>query len=91
MRDLFWTRRALRDRETIYNYIESENPTAALALDGMFAARAESLAAHPALGRPGRVWETRELIVHRRYVLVYAVLADEVRILRVLHTARDRP
>jgi toxin ParE1/3/4 len=86
--DLFWTREALQDRETIYNYIESDNPIAALALDELFVARARSLTEHPALGRPGRVSGTRELSVHRRYVIVYAVAADTIQVLRILHTAR---
>jgi len=30
---LYWTSEAIADRETIYDYIEADNPLAALALD----------------------------------------------------------
>jgi toxin ParE1/3/4 len=43
------------------------------------------------MGRPGRVENTRELVVHRSYVLVYDIAGDTMRVLRVLHTARQRP
>ncbi|MFC3441026.1 type II toxin-antitoxin system RelE/ParE family toxin [Sphingobium rhizovicinum] len=42
-------------------------------------------------GRPGRVTGTRELIVHRNYMLIYDVVGDVVRILRILHTRRQWP
>ena len=41
-------------------------------------------------GRPGRVYGTKELVLHRRCVAVYRVKEDEVHILTVLHTARER-
>jgi addiction module RelE/StbE family toxin len=88
---LFWTPEAIDDREAIYDYIEGENPIAAIALDELFAGKAGRLADHPVLGRPGRVAGTFELVVHEHYVLVYDVDGDVVRILRVLHTARQWP
>lgn len=88
---LFWTADALEDRRVIYAFIEAENPEAALALDETFSARAQRLAAHPELGRPGRAAGTRELVVHRDYVLIYDTAEDRVRVLRVLHTARRWP
>ncbi len=83
---LYWTSEAIADRETIYDYIEADNPLAALALDELFTEQAELLLAHPALGRPGRVAATREWVVHQHYVLVYDIVSADVRILRVLHT-----
>lgn len=62
---LFWTNEAIADRETIYDYIEADNPQAALALDELFTEQAEHLLAHPDLGRPGRVAATREWVVHQ--------------------------
>jgi toxin ParE1/3/4 len=57
----------------------------------MFSEKARSLIALPALGRPGRVADTRELIVHRNYLLIYDVTGEDVRILRVLHARRRWP
>jgi addiction module RelE/StbE family toxin len=91
MRELFWTPEAIQDRETIYDYIEADNPAAALALDELFEEKAGRLVDHPNLGRPGRVARTRELVAHQNYVLVYDVTGDRVRILRVLHAAIQWP
>lgn len=91
MRKLLWTREAIQDRESIYDYIEVDNPAAALALDELFAEKASRLKDHPAIGRPGRVANTRELVAHQNYILVYDVKADHVRVLRVLHVARQWP
>lgn len=89
---LVWTRLARQDRKTIREYIAVDNPRAALALDELIAQKAGRLAQHPELGRPGRVARTRELVVHRSYVLIYDIAGEgDVRVLRVLHTARQWP
>lgn len=89
--ELFWTPEATQDRGEIYDYIEADNPAAALALDELFAEKAGRLVDHPSLGRPGRVAGTRELVAHHNYILVYDVTGDVVRMLRVLHAARQWP
>ncbi|MBB3190428.1 type II toxin-antitoxin system RelE/ParE family toxin [Halomonas cerina] len=88
---LVWTRLASLDRKAIREYIAQDNPAAALALDELISEKAERLADHPDLGRPGRVAGTRELVAHRNYILVYDVAGDAVRVLRVLHAARQWP
>ncbi|HEY0622208.1 type II toxin-antitoxin system mRNA interferase toxin, RelE/StbE family [Sphingomonas sp.] len=40
---------------------------------------------------PGRLADTRELIVHPNYILVYRVFEDRVRILRLLHARQLYP
>jgi addiction module RelE/StbE family toxin len=91
MMELFWTPEATQDREDIYDYIEADNPAAALALDELFAEKAGRLVDHPGLGKPGRVAGTRELVAHRNYILIYDTAGDLVRVLRVLHAARQWP
>lgn len=88
---LVWTRPAAADRREIRAYIAHDNPSAALALDERFSEIAGCLIDHPLLGRVGRVAGTRELVVHPNYILVYDVIADSVRVLRVLHAARQWP
>lgn len=88
---LLWTGDALRDRDAIYDYIEADNPLAALALDELFSEKAARLVDHPALGRPGRVAGTRELVVSSNFILVYDRAGDRLRVLRVLHAARQWP
>jgi addiction module RelE/StbE family toxin len=88
---LFWTPEALADRRAIYDYIEVDNPNAALALDELFSEKANRLVDHPGLGRPSRIAGTSELVAHQNYILIYDTAADLVRVLRVLHAARQWP
>lgn len=91
MRIIYWTPEATQDRDHIYDTIEASNPEAAADLDELLETKAEPLAKHTALGRPGRLPGTRELVVHRNYILVYDVAGDVIRILRVLHARRQWP
>ena len=91
MRELFWTPEAIQDRDVIYDYIEADNPAAALALDELLAEKAGRLVDHPGLGRLGRVAGTRELVAHQNHILAYDVADDLVRVLRVLHAAGQWP
>ena len=88
---LYWTREAIADRDAIYDYLEADNPAAALALDELFEEKATLLVDHPRMGRRGREADTRELVAHHNYILVYDVTGDGVRVLRVLHAARQWP
>ena len=88
---LFWTPEAIQDRDEIFDYIEADNPVAALVLDELFQEKAGRLVDHPEMGRPGREAGTRELVVHKNYILVYDATTDLVRVLRVLHAARQWP
>ena len=53
MMELLWTPEAVRDREDIYDYIEEDNPLAALALDDLIAERTAVLLGFPRMGRGG--------------------------------------
>lgn len=88
---LVWTEPASLDRKDIREYIAQDNPAAALALDELISEKASRLIDHPGLGRPGRVTGTRELIAHQNYILIYDITQDLVRVLRVLHAARQWP
>jgi addiction module RelE/StbE family toxin len=91
MMELFWTPEAIQDRDDIYDYIEADNPAAALVLDELFSENASHLIDHPNLGRPGRLADTRELVAHQNYILVYDLAGNLVRVLRILHAARKWP
>lgn len=91
MMELFWTPEAIQDRDEIYDYIEADNPAAALVLDDLFEEKAGRLVNHPEIGRPGREAGTRELVAHKNYIFVYDVTTSLVRVLRVLHAARQWP
>ena len=88
---LVWTRPAREDRKAIRECIAVDNPSAALDLDELLSEKTAHLLDHPGLGRPGRLQGTRELVAHRNYILIYDVAGDLVRVLRVLHAARQWP
>ena len=67
-----WSPFALDDRSNIFDYIESESPSAAITVDDRIAVQIDDLARFPEIGRPGRVEGTRELVVTRTpYVVAY--------------------
>lgn len=90
---LRWTRLAERDLDQIADYIGQDNPAAAARVVLELIEQAETLLpAHPAIGRPGRVLGTRELVVgNLPYIVAYRVRGRDVEIIRVLHTARAWP
>lgn len=90
---LRWTRLAERDLDQIGDYIGQDNPAAAARVVLELIDQAETLLPeHPAIGRPGRVLGTRELVIgNLPYIIAYRVRERDVEILRVLHTARAWP
>jgi toxin ParE1/3/4 len=61
-------------------------------VDDQIVAAVRRLLDFPESGRPGRVAGTRELVVpHTPFIAAYAVTADRVRILRILHGAQVWP
>jgi addiction module RelE/StbE family toxin len=86
-----WTPEALSDRREVWDYIASENPQAATAMDALFSDAVARLIDYPSLGRPGQVSGTRELIAHDHYRLVYEIELDTVWILALVHTSKQWP
>lgn len=87
-----WLRTALRNLREEAEYIAAENPAAATLVVKRVRAAVMLLAENPALGRPGRVTGTRELVVPKsRYLIPYRVRQERVEILRVFHTSRKPP
>lgn len=86
---LIWSDFAIRNRKDIFNYIAEDNVEAARSLDRKFHESARQLLKFPKLGACGRIDNTRELKVGRRYCLVYGLTPDSVKIFAVLNTAQD--
>jgi toxin ParE1/3/4 len=88
---LRWSAQSLRELEAIVEYIATDNPAAARELGEQILSSVETaLPENPHRGRPGRVAGTRELVVHRSYVVAYEV-TDTINILTVRHAARLWP
>lgn len=67
-----YTHQALLDLAEIHDYIAAENADAASRVFAEIEHEIQQLKAHPRLGRPGRVEETRELVISRfPYVIAY--------------------
>jgi addiction module RelE/StbE family toxin len=81
-----WTETARQDRRNIYDYLEERNPIAAIEIDDLIEEKTDLLVDNRLMGRTGRQKDTRELVIHPHYVVVYDI-TDIIRILRVLHIA----
>jgi toxin ParE1/3/4 len=87
-----WSDFAISDRNAIFDYIEADNPRAAVTVDDRIEKAAECLIVFPESGRPGRIDGTRELVIAGTpYIAAYRVSRSTVRILRVLHGAQLWP
>ena len=89
---LVWSRYALEDRRAIFEYLESRDPAAAADMDEKIETGVLNLRSYPNMGRRGRVDTTRELvIIGTPFIVSYVVMPDRVKLLRVLHGAREWP
>lgn len=85
-----WRPEAQTNLLEILDYIDERNPQAAEALQADIEAATSALPEHPYLYRFGRVPNTREIVVHPNYLVVYRV-TDKIEILSVLHARRQYP
>ena len=87
-----WLTTALNNLENEARYISTDNPHAAEATVRAIVDAVENLKKYPAIGRPGRVTGTRELVVSNTpYIVPYRVRSSVIEILRVFHGARKWP
>jgi len=89
-----WLRKALENIEQEAAYISRENPAAANKVVQHIYNSVALLADNPTLGHPGRIPDTRELIVpDTRYIIPYRVCPrlKQVEILRVFNASRKLP
>jgi len=89
---LRWTRLALEDLNSAYEYISLESPSAAAKIGKKIKAAVRVLRTYPNLGRPGRVDDSRELVIPGTpFIVAYHVGGKQVGILAVIHAARRWP
>lgn len=87
-----WLRTALRLLDDGAAHIAADDPTMARVVAQRVLAAVAMLAEQPALGRPGRVPGTRELVALKtRCIVPYRMRGDVVEVLRVFHTSRQPP
>lgn len=87
-----WSVASEADLEEIVDFIAQDNFNAAMELaTRIVSVVEENLPENPHMGRPGRVAGTRELIVHKNYLVVYRVAAAQIEVLMVRHAAQLLP
>jgi toxin ParE1/3/4 len=86
---VLWTDTALKNLDQLHEYIMQDNPSAATRMARLIRDGVEQLQHFPAMGRMGRVANTRELVVSGTpYIVQYTVQTESVVILGVIHGAR---
>ena len=89
---VIWTSPARSDLLEAFEYIIQDNPKAALSIVDRIEATVAHLAAHPKMGRAGRITGTYELVmIPTPYIVTYRIKAKRVEILAVIHASRKWP
>lgn len=87
-----WLRKARENLEDAAEYLHKKNPAVASEFVSEVNRLTTLLGSHPDIGRPGRVMNTRELVISPfPFIIPYRVTANEVHILRVFHTRQQLP
>ena len=91
-RRIDYAARYFRRLDDIRERIAGDNLGAATRTIDRIRAAVERLRDFPALGRPGRVAGTRELVVAGTpYIVPYRVTEDQIQILGLMHSAQRWP
>jgi plasmid stabilization system protein ParE len=89
---IWWSTPATRQLAAAHEYLAAENETAATEIVNHIWDSVDILARHPKAGRAGRVPGTRELVITGTpFIVAYRIAKNEVRVLAVLHAAREWP
>ena len=87
-----WLRIARANLDAEAEYISRDDPAVAARIVAAIHRAVENLERFPAIGRPGRVMGTRELVVPGTpYIVPYRVRNKSVEVLRIFHAARRWP
>ena len=87
-----WTQKATKGLDEIVDPILEENPQAAVGVLDRIEQMVEHLLEHPGMGRPGRVKNTRELIIPELpWILPYLTAADTITIPGGIHAVMHWP
>lgn len=92
MAKIEWSWPALSDLQAAGEYIAQDNRQAAVRMAKRVREAVDYIRNHPNIGRPGRLTDTRELVVSGTpFIVVYWLQQGSIQILRVLHHAQRWP
>ncbi|MDE2408226.1 MAG: type II toxin-antitoxin system RelE/ParE family toxin [Xanthomonadaceae bacterium] len=86
-----WQQTARESMAALLRFVAEQNPDAARDLKIQIESAAQSLSELPYRARRGRVVDTRELLAHPNYWIIYRVTLTAVEIVEILHTRREYP
>jgi addiction module RelE/StbE family toxin len=87
-----WTKRALRRLDEVGAHIDKDDPAAAARVVARLVSAVEKLAEYPAMGRVGRIKNTRELVLADvPYIIPYRASRSTIEITTVMHTSQRWP
>lgn len=92
--EIKWLRVALENLNSEAEYLAEEDSELALKFVNQVVDAISRLRENPAIGRPGRIHGTRELVIQKsRYIVPYRVRPklQQIEILRIFHTSRLPP
>jgi len=73
------------------DYIAADNPAAAEKISGLFDRALDRIARFPLSAREGLVLNSRELIPHPSYRIVYEIRGEIIWVAALFHTSRQWP
>ena len=85
-----WTPTALRDLESLHEYVAEDSLPAAAATVEKILSGIEALSRHPDMGRKGRGPGTRELMI-TPYIVAYRTKGTALDVVAIIHAARHWP
>jgi addiction module RelE/StbE family toxin len=89
---ILWMPAAEQDAQELWDYIAERNPAAADRQVDRIHAGVKKLGRFPNIGRIGRCFGTRELVIGKSpYIVAYRLRHETVQILRVIHAKRRWP
>ena len=86
-----WTKRADSNLENLIDYIYQENAHAAEAIHNCIINAIKQLSLFPAIGREGRIRNTREIVSCYPYIVIYTIKDNYIKILRIIHGSQKYP
>lgn len=87
-----WLRSARKNLDAATSYLAKDDPEAAQKMYTHIRISVDALKEHPEMGRPGRIFGTRELVISGYpFIVPYRIRGKEVQILRVFHTSQQLP
>jgi len=89
---IVWSRRAIRHLTALRDHIAENSPDNAAAVAQRIINCVELLADHPQMGRPGRIFGTRELVITGTpYIAPYRVRGERLELIAIFHGRQKWP